>query len=455
MLRYAGILGAFGFPIFYLLRFTKASAPYDDFWIRLVATMLCVMLVLRDKWPHRMKPYYIAFSYPTLIFSLPTFLVFTSLKNGGDSAAVGNTLMVVFFLILMTDWRNTIVMLVTGIGAAALLYFGFDPNPQIPKEYVARLPLLLLVVVGGSFFKFAGNRAAIEKMRQGYASIAGSIAHEMRNPLGQIKHNLESIQQALPFPSVAGQGQPLDADQVDALYRHLAESDVAVKRGLQIIAMTLDEVSQKAIDTSAFAYLCAAEATFKAVQEYGYESDADRRKVEVRVVEDFNFRGDETAYLFVLFNLLKNALYYRTLHSDIGVSITVERQLIRLRDNGPGIAPEVLAGLFEPFRSVGKSGGTGLGLAYCRRVMQAFGGQISCKSVQGEYTEFTMRFPAVREEESEAHRIGVFEKARAAFAGKRVLIVDDDAAQRLITCHKLQPLGAIVDQAANGRKSVV
>ena len=80
----------------------------------------------------------------------------------------------------------------------------------------------------------------------------------MRNPLGQIRHNLESMQQALPPPTTTPQAQTLGAPQVDTLYRHLAESEMAVKRGLQVIAMTLDEVSAKPMDTSAFSYLSAA-----------------------------------------------------------------------------------------------------------------------------------------------------------------------------------------------------
>jgi two-component system, CAI-1 autoinducer sensor kinase/phosphatase CqsS len=453
MLKYAGLVGAVGFPVFYLLRFTRSSQPYDDSWIRLAATLVCVLLVLKDQWPQKLKPYYIAFSYPALIFSLPVFLVFTSLKNGGGAAAVGNTFMVAFFIILMTDWRNTIVMLVIGIGTGALLYVALDPDPRIPADYLGRLPLLILVVVGGSFFKLAGNRAAAEAMRQGYASLAGSIAHEMRNPLSQIKHNLERMQQALPAPTTSGQ-RSLPIAQVDALYRHLAESELAVKRGLQVIAMTLDEVGRKPMDTGSFSYVSAAEATYKAVQEYGYESEAQRARVNVRVAEDFSFRGDETAYLFVLFNLIKNALYYMALCPQAHVTITIEPGQVKVRDTGPGVPADQLPRLFEPFGSAGKSGGTGLGLAYCKRVMRSFGGQISCESVEGEYTEFTLEFPAVTEQERASHRSAVIERARARFEGKRLLIVDDDAAQRMTTRHKLQVLGAVTHEAANGQRAL-
>jgi len=453
MLRYAGILGAVGFPAFYLLRFTKSTTPYDDWGIRLVATALCVLLLVKDRWPSRFKSGYMAFSYFVLL-GLPVTFVFTSLMNGGGVAAVANTLMVIFFIVLMTDWRNTIVMLIVGSGTAVLLYLALEPQPRMPMDYVARLPLFLLVVTGGTLFKFAGNQAAAEKMRQAYASIAGTIAHEMRHPLGQVKHNLEGMQQALPPPTVRAQSQTLAAHHVDALYRRLANSELAVKRGLQVIAMTLDEVSVKPVDTSVFSCLSAAAATCRAVQEYAYESEADRARVGVRIDADFTFRGAETPYMFVLFNLVKNALYHLALHADARVEITVGRHEVVVHDGGPGIPPEVLAGLFQPFSSQDKPGGTGLGLAYCQRVMHAFGGRIECASVVGEYTRFTLCFPPVTEQEHQAQRLGVLDKAQAAFAGKRLLIVNADAAERLATRDKLQLLGGAIDEAADGQRAL-
>lgn len=454
MLKYLSILGFAGFPAFYLLRFTKNTQTYDDLNIRVIDAVLCLALFLKDKWPDQLKPYYYAYSYAVLIVALPLTFTFTSLKHGGGTIAVGNTLMAVFLLVLLTDWRNTLVMLAAGMAAAVLLYIGLDPDPRMPVDYLQRLPILAVVLVGGILFKIAGERAAAAKVRSVYASLAGSIAHEMRNPLSQIRHSLERMQRALPLPSTQVQDQTISGMEVDALYRHLAQSEMAVKRGLQVISMTLDQVNDKPIDAAAFSYISAAEATDKAVREYGYEGDADRARVRLRVLEDFNFRGEETAYLFVLFNLLRNALYYVGLNADAQINVTVERQKVVVHDNGPGIAPELLERLFEPFSSAGKSGGTGLGLVYCRRVMSAFGGSIVCESVPGQYTRFTLHFPAVTAAEAEAHRVEVLGRARAAFSGKRILVADDDAAQRLTTHHKLLPLEMHIDEAADGRRAV-
>jgi two-component system, CAI-1 autoinducer sensor kinase/phosphatase CqsS len=455
IVRYTGVAGIVAFPLFYLLRFTKAAPPaYDDIWLRAGATLMCAGLALKNHWPDRLKPYYLAYAYAALVYCMPFFFIFTSLSSGGGSVAVANTLVAVFFLILLSDWRNTVVMLIIGGGTAVLLYAAIVPDATWPRDYLARLPIAILVVVGGSLFKFAEKQAEAEKVKRTYTELAGSIAHEMRNPLSQIRQNLEKMQQALPPPSSGAQAHALQPGEVDALYRHLAESELAVERGLQVIAMTLDEVSEKPVDTAAFSYLSAAGATCKAVQEYSYQSEAERAKVSVQVVQDFSFHGDETAYLFVLFNLLKNALYYLALKPDAHIVITVAQPQVLVRDTGPGMAPEVLARLFEPFASVGKSGGTGLGLAYCRRVMRAFGGDIACASAAGEYTEFALGFPPIPDQQREAYRAAVLDAARASFTGKRLLIVDDDAAQRATTRHKLEPLGAVLDQASGGQRAL-
>jgi two-component system, CAI-1 autoinducer sensor kinase/phosphatase CqsS len=454
-LRYVGYVGAISTALFYFLRFTRPNAQLlDDALPRLTALVLYTLLAIKDRWPARLKPYYVGYSYVALICCLPFFMVLTGLQRGGGMPAISNAFIVVSFLVLVTDWRNTLVMLFAGAGMAAAVYAATSPNPRVPMDLIVQLPAFALIVIGGNLFKFSTEQIDAERKLRATQALAGSIAHEMRNPLSQIRYNIEGMQQALPPPTATVQAQTLAGREVQALYRHLAESELAVKRGLQVIAMTLDEVSAKPVDTSAFQYLSAAQATHKAVQEFAFQSDGDRGKVTVRVLEDFTFRGDETAYFFVVFNLIKNALHYLELVPGMQVTVTVRQHQVLVRDSGPGIRPEAHAALFQPFNSSGKSGGTGLGLAYCRRVMRAFGGEIGCESVPGEYTLFTLRFPPIVESQFEAHRAAVLEKAHTAFAGKRLLIVDDDAPQRMITVHKLQPLRAQLDQAADGQRAL-
>jgi len=73
----------------------------------------------------------------------------------------------------------------------------------------------------------------------------------------------------------------------------------------------------------------------------------------------------------------------------------VGRVLFSVRDTGEGIAPDALPGLFSRFVQVnGNVGGTGLGLALVKRLVEAQGGQVSVESREGEGTTFTFSLPA-------------------------------------------------------------
>lgn len=451
LLKYIGIIGALIYVTFYLIRFTRPNPhPLDDLAPRLAVIVLFALLAARDHWPEKLRKYYLGYSYAALIACMPFFNVYFSLERHGGIPAISNCFIALTFLVMLTDWRNTIAMLVTGIGLASALYFGTHPQGKWPRDLLAQIPAYLIVLIGGGAFRLSEKQIDREKQRLANA-LAGSIAHEVRNPLARIKHALERMHVALPSPTTLGAAQALGPAQTEDLYRQLAESEVAVKRGLQVIAMTLDEVGEKPIDATGFATLSAADATRKALQEYAFQSDEEAARVHLQVNEDFVFRGDETAYLFVIFNLLKNALYYLAAFPRSEVVITIGERQVIVEDHGPGIAPEVMARLFQPFVSVGKGGGTGLGLTYCRRAMRAFGGDVECDSVAGEYTRFTLRFAPGAPQDVREHQRAMLERARTELAGRRILIVDDDPALRLMTRHKLQTLGLEVDQASDGR----
>lgn len=114
--------------------------------------------------------------------------------------------------------------------------------------------------------------------------------------------------------------------------------------------------------------------------------------------------GNRNKLVHVLVNLLQNsidALSDKTFDESEQRTIWIEghakgeRNAIVIRDNGPGIGPQVLDKIFDPFfttKDVGK--GMGLGLSICYRILQGYGGTISAKSKYGKDCEFTIELPA-------------------------------------------------------------
>ena len=216
----------------------------------------------------------------------------------------------------------------------------------------------------------------------------------------------------------------------------------------------MHEVSNRELDATKFEYLSAATITEKAIEEYGFESSDERNKVSLHKLNDFTFKVDETTYIYIIFNLLKNALYYFQSYPRAKINIAIDRQKITITDTGPGIQKQLLSKLFDNFTTANKSVGTGLGLAYCYRAMQAFGGSIRCESVVDQYTTFTLTFPAISQEEVDTHTQETFQQSIPFFKHKRILVVDDQIVYHSAVHHMLNELGCYVDGAENGQVAI-
>jgi signal transduction histidine kinase len=109
--------------------------------------------------------------------------------------------------------------------------------------------------------------------------------------------------------------------------------------------------------------------------------------------------GNRELFTLVVTNLLKNAL--RAIKSvrkgeiEIAVQPRKRGTVMIFRDTGPGIAKAQLPHIFRRFYSYPESSSTGIGLAFCREVLSTWDATIQCRSVVGEFTEFTIAFPPV------------------------------------------------------------
>jgi len=219
-------------------------------------------------------------------------------------------------------------------------------------------------------------------------ALAGSIAHEMRTPLTQLGYFVSDVKSAM-----LDHGPLLDVSP--NLMFQSAQAQTAIERSLQIIDITLGQVKNAPIDTGKFLTLSIHTVVNKALSEYVF-MPGERDWVNCDLRQAFNFHGDETLLIYVLFNLLKNALYYahcsKAFDITINCSMDEKYNILVFQDNGPGIAPDALEKIFDDFFSTDDVRGTGLGLSYCRRVMRAFGGDICCVSELGEFTEFQLKF---------------------------------------------------------------
>jgi signal transduction histidine kinase/CheY-like chemotaxis protein len=180
--------------------------------------------------------------------------------------------------------------------------------------------------------------------------------------------------------------------------------------------------------------------------------------------------ADPLRYRQVLTNLVANAVKFT---ASGGVRVNVESLedasgvRVTVRDTGIGMRPEQLAGLFQPFTQADSSttrryGGTGLGLAISRRLVRAWGGELTVSSEVGHGSCFVFTLPAAVAatpivEETAGQERGRGSASGLALAEKcalRILMAEDNAVNARLLAAILKRHGYEAEHATNGREAV-
>jgi signal transduction histidine kinase/DNA-binding NarL/FixJ family response regulator len=181
-------------------------------------------------------------------------------------------------------------------------------------------------------------------------------------------------------------------------------------------------------------------------------------------------RGDAGKIRQVLINLLANAVkftdqgYVRLRARTLGPGEDPERVLLQLEveDSGCGIPAEQLDTIFDSFMQDRRDGdtaeGTGLGLTISRSLVDAMEGRIEVRSRPGEGSVFTVTVPLVLEDERVLDHMADREDRAVSLkpgqAPKRILVVDDNADNKVLLSGMLKEAGFEVREAINGEDAV-
>jgi signal transduction histidine kinase/CheY-like chemotaxis protein len=184
-------------------------------------------------------------------------------------------------------------------------------------------------------------------------------------------------------------------------------------------------------------------------------------------------QADEKRLMQVLLNLLGNAIKF-TERGGVHFTASVleessrlaecrpRRRTVRFRveDTGPGIPPEHVVRIFDPFEQAGdqraRAEGTGLGLSICKRIVDLMMGQIEVESELGKGSVFTVTLH-LHEAGSEAGSEALGWESVAGYPGERrvILIADDSADNRAFLRELIVPIGFEVVEAEDGEQALV
>jgi signal transduction histidine kinase len=225
------------------------------------------------------------------------------------------------------------------------------------------------------------DRLVAKERLSSLGKMAAAMIHDMRTPMHVIAGFAELIAEEGTAPGERREYLGIINTQLER-FMSLAEETLEFSRGEEA---TLEK---KPITFEALAR--EMETTLK-------DSYAKKRvALACRVEEPLSVAVDQTKLLRALFNLTNNAC--DAMEDNGGVIGVIfgrgpEGARITVNDNGKGIPAAALTQIFEPFVSVNKSNGTGLGLPITRRIVEAHGGRLRVVSTEGKGTTFTLDLP--------------------------------------------------------------
>ena len=225
--------------------------------------------------------------------------------------------------------------------------------------------------------------------------LAAGMAHELNQPLTAVLANTQAAQRLLAE----------DPPELDTARQAMAQAVDQSRRAAEVVGRlrrTVERpVASDGAPTSSPLLLDLVEAARRAV--HLLEPECRRRSVAPQVQADAAVMvdADPVAVDQIVHNLLMNALQAMDAVpvAQRALQLTLRREgdvgELAVADRGPGIAPEALPHLFEPFFST-RDGGLGLGLSLCETLAQGMGGSLAAANQPGGGAVFTLRLPLSR-----------------------------------------------------------
>ncbi len=298
-------------------------------------------------------------------------------------------------------------------------------------------------------------KLAADQANQAKSRYISAISHELRTPLN----------------SILGYAQLMGEDA--AVPPHRRQAVAVIKRGgehlLSLIEGTLDiahiEAGKLRLNArpmpfaelmSELADMFELEAADKGLR-FNFEPSGELPEL---------VRADEKRVRQILINLLGNAIKF-TSAGQVTLRLRYAREFaaIEIEDTGPGMTPEELGRIFEPFARGATAGpsapGAGLGLTIAKMLIDLMGGEMSVDSTPGQGSVFRLRLflprlhalPSTRARRSADP---MPPRPRRGYEGprRRLLVVDNEEADRGLLAHVLAPLGFELRTAASGHDAL-
>ena len=423
-----GIFGIINFPLYYLTWLYLSPQYYESLFLRVTCTLLCFLLALHEYWPKKLKKFLPIYWYFTLLFTLPYFFTYMLIMNHGAAMWVTNTIVIVFFVLLLVDWLSAIILLVSGSALGLLAATSITKVQFLTTfDYTGFLITYCVAIVIGVIF--AHNKQVTEQiLRRSIKAEANSraksefianMSHDLRTPISGI---IGMVQDLINTADATDKKLKLqDSLNRDELLNTLTDlKDTLDQNGHFLMAAT-DELLQLCNEILEAVKLESGAAKER-FEDFGLhelikhniellQPVANHKKLKLSYKIDPNV----PKYLYglciyldrILLNIISNALKFTNdgyvnikIHTfetkySVGDSLTLK---IDVEDSGIGIPKDKFDTIFNLFTRLsptyeGLYKGAGLGLYSVKQYIDVMGGKINLNSRIGQGTCFSLELP--------------------------------------------------------------
>lgn len=411
-----GTVAAVTLPLSTFIERLVGNPSFNTLYIRIAAALVALPLIFHDRLPSRMREhfewYWIAAVTYALPFSFGLILTLNAaLTPPGQAPSPIWVYQYLVALFLFIQLVNSGLLSVLLWIAASLLILPIASGIEAPNytalqdAWLYPLPVYLTALVVGSIANRNLEVVKAEQLRAA-AAIGANIAHELRTPLASIRILAHAVRRFVPILTDAYQiAKDSDSSvgsisdrQLKQLSGALEAIQAEVEYSNTVIDMLLANTSDRPASVDRFEHFEIATAIEEAVTRFPFNNSYERQLVRYTIRSNFSTFAPKPLVVHVFFNLIKNALYFVQKgghgHVELVAYDLAGYGKVEITDTGIGIPPNLQPRIFERFFSSDPtSQGAGIGLSFCKMVMDSIGGDIRCESETGKYTTFHLTFP--------------------------------------------------------------
>lgn len=395
---------AVNFPLYYVLTLFY-NQPSSLGKLRLVAMCFSILLVIFYK-INRKKQWLAWYWLFTVMFCLPFFFSYNVFQAKFNTFSVVSLWTAMLFAALVLDVSAFFISLFIGMLAACVMHLLINGSIDVAThEHFSIVSNFVASVVIIAIFSHSRSRYEQEQLR-GASAITSMLAHELRTPLMLLSANMQIIKQYFPeliktYKRERVEKHPADSQihlrKFEQLEKVASQSEKEIEQAQRIISV-ISAGTQFACNDDKKALFSIRQSLCDVIKK---QSDDQRQLVNLIVESDFKIHASPVLVSHVFDNLFRNAFYAIRKARKGRITVTVTRSnrkgIIIFEDTALGMSKSTVKFIFNPFYTTKDTKtSSGLGLYYCRQMLERVGATIRVESREGYYMRFIMKFKPER-----------------------------------------------------------